>query len=163
MEATEERSSTCQCGVGGGGRGHTLPQKEEVLVLSPPTPHICPERVLLLLSTEKVCKTKAKTQILGGGGLRCRGIPQSPSEAGEGQAMGGRVGRVGGRRVHPSSPQTRQGSRLSVERAMAPPPADARILPSAAQGQPGEGPSLSCASSDSPNLIKGDTPFTQAN
>lgn len=55
MEATEERSSTCQCGVGGGGRGHTLPQKEEVLVLSPPTPHICPERVLLLLSTEKVC------------------------------------------------------------------------------------------------------------
>lgn len=83
MEATEERSSTCQCGVGGGGRGHTLPQKEEVLVLSPPTPHICPERVLLLLSTEKVCKTKAKTQILGGGGdCGAEEFPRAPLRQG---------------------------------------------------------------------------------
>lgn len=26
MEATEERSSTCQCGVGGGGRPHPPPE-----------------------------------------------------------------------------------------------------------------------------------------
>ena len=56
--------------------------------------------------------------------------------------MGGRVGRVGGRRVHPSSSKIRQGSRLCVQRAMALPPADPRILPSAAQGQPGEGAQL---------------------
>lgn len=58
---------------------------------------------------------------------------------------------------------TRQGSRLCVETAMAPPLADAMILPSAAQGQPGEGAQPQLWFLRLPNLIKGDTPFTQAN
>ena len=160
MEATEEHRSTCQWR----GKGATpSPRRRKFWFFPHPLRTFVQRRCFFYYPPRKSARQKPKHKYLGRGGLRCRGIPQSPSEAGEGQAMGGRVGRVGGRRVHPSSPQTRQGSRLSVERAMAPPPADARILPSAAQGQPGEGPSLSCASSDSPNLIKGDTPFTQAN
>lgn len=46
---------------------------------------------------------------------------------------------------------------------MAPPLADAMILPSAAQGQPGEGAQPQLWFLRLPNLIKGDTPFTQAN
>lgn len=75
-----------------------------------------------------------------------RGITQPPSEAGEDREMGGRVGRAGRR----NSPQCEEetppwlavagaGVHAEWDGAWLLPQLEARVLPSAAEEQPGEG------------------------